>query len=187
MRRTWISVPPRGPCRRAAPGRHPGQRLGHGALDVLDAIEQSCDVFFYNVGKELGIDRIATYTKAMGLGRRTGIDLSDFVREVVDIPQVGVNSMFVGGDTGPTHLAAAVGTPEDGAVLDGVVQEIDLQTGLVAMEFQDAGFRDSRLMRLNVLQRAMDAGRLRPDLRWQAAPPLDGRDASTLARPTAAA
>ena len=35
----------------------------------------SCDVFFYNVGKELGIDRIAYYAAQLGLGRRTGIDL----------------------------------------------------------------------------------------------------------------
>jgi len=49
--------------------------------------------------------------------------------------------------------------------LDGAIR--DLQAGLVAMGFQDAGFRESDLMRLNVLQRAMDAGRLRPDLRWQ--------------------
>jgi len=36
---------------------------------------QSCDVFFYNVGKRLGIDRISYYALQMGLGRKTGIDL----------------------------------------------------------------------------------------------------------------
>jgi penicillin-binding protein 2 len=39
------------------------------------AIVHSCDVFFYNVGKELGIDRISYYAMQLGLGRRTGIDL----------------------------------------------------------------------------------------------------------------
>ena len=46
------------------------------ALSVLhDAIVNSCNVFFYNVGKDLGIDRISHYATMMGLGRKTGIDL----------------------------------------------------------------------------------------------------------------
>jgi penicillin-binding protein 2 len=39
------------------------------------AVVQSCDVFFYNVGKQMGIDRIAHYATQFGLGRKTGIDL----------------------------------------------------------------------------------------------------------------
>lgn len=42
----------------------------------------------------------------------------------------------------------------------------DLRAGLVALGFRDAEFRKSHLMRLNVLQRAMEQGRLCPDLRW---------------------
>ena len=47
----------------------------HGTLDLHQAIVNSCDVYFYTVGNELGIDRISTYAKMMGLGRKTGIDL----------------------------------------------------------------------------------------------------------------
>jgi penicillin-binding protein 2 len=47
----------------------------HGLLSLHDAIVQSCDVYFYNVGNDLGIDRISSYAKMMGLGRKTGIDL----------------------------------------------------------------------------------------------------------------
>ena len=47
----------------------------HGIVDFHKAIVQSCDVYFYNVGKLLGIDRISQYATALGLGRRTGIDL----------------------------------------------------------------------------------------------------------------
>ena len=50
-------------------------RWGHGAMDVVHALAYSCDVFFYNVGVELGIDRIAQYARAMGIGTKTGIDL----------------------------------------------------------------------------------------------------------------
>jgi len=48
---------------------------GHGWMKLHTAITQSCDIFFYNVGQRLGIDRIAYYAEKMGLGRPTGIDL----------------------------------------------------------------------------------------------------------------
>src|SRR5205809_3596563 len=48
---------------------------GHGTLNLHNAIVNSCNVFFYNIGKELGIDRISKYATTMGLGRKTGIDL----------------------------------------------------------------------------------------------------------------
>ena len=48
---------------------------GHGGLNVIQALEQSCDVFFYTVGNWVGIDKIAAYAKMLGLGMRTGIDL----------------------------------------------------------------------------------------------------------------
>jgi penicillin-binding protein 2 len=52
-----------------------GKTSGHGIVDLHKAIVQSCDVFFYNVGQKLGIDRISYYASHLGLGRRTGIDL----------------------------------------------------------------------------------------------------------------
>jgi penicillin-binding protein 2 len=47
----------------------------HGALRLHDAILKSCDVFFYNVGIRLGIDRLSYYGAKLGIGRKTGIDL----------------------------------------------------------------------------------------------------------------
>ena len=47
----------------------------HGVVDLHKGVVHSCDVFFYNVGMRLGIDRIAYYSAKLGLGRRTGIDL----------------------------------------------------------------------------------------------------------------
>lgn len=47
----------------------------HGEVDLHKGIVASCDVYFYNVGKLLGIDRIAYYASGLGLGQRTGIDL----------------------------------------------------------------------------------------------------------------
>ncbi len=47
----------------------------HGVLSLHDAILKSCDVFFYNVGMRLGIDRLSYYGSKLGVGRKTGIDL----------------------------------------------------------------------------------------------------------------
>jgi penicillin-binding protein 2 len=48
---------------------------GHGSVDLHRAIVQSCDVYFYTLGKLLGIDKLAYFAKHLGLGARTGVDL----------------------------------------------------------------------------------------------------------------
>lgn len=50
---------------------------GHGTVDITMAIAQSCDVYFYQLGRRLGVDRLAEYAKKCGLGSCTGIDLSN--------------------------------------------------------------------------------------------------------------
>jgi penicillin-binding protein 2 len=52
------------------------KRGGHGKLNVVEAIEKSCDVFFYQLGQKLGVDRLAWYAKACGLGTPAGIDIA---------------------------------------------------------------------------------------------------------------
>ncbi len=47
----------------------------HGSVDMHNAIVESCDVYFYEVGKRLGIDKIYKYASAFGLGKKTGIDI----------------------------------------------------------------------------------------------------------------
>jgi penicillin-binding protein 2 len=51
------------------------QTRGHGRVSLHQAIVHSCDVFFYNLGRNLGVERIADYSVQFGLGRKTGIDL----------------------------------------------------------------------------------------------------------------
>jgi penicillin-binding protein 2 len=48
---------------------------GHGSMDVERALIQSCDVYFYNCGLRLGVDRLAHYANLLGLGEKTGIGL----------------------------------------------------------------------------------------------------------------
>ncbi len=48
---------------------------GHGAMDLSNAIKNSCNIYFYTLGRTMGIDAIAAAAGGMGLGRRTGLDL----------------------------------------------------------------------------------------------------------------
>ena len=48
---------------------------GHGMVDLHDSIEQSCDVYFYEISLDLGIDNMHKYLDQFGLGQATGIDV----------------------------------------------------------------------------------------------------------------
>ena len=48
---------------------------GHGAVNLSEAITQSCDVYFYRLASMLGIDHIHTFLQKFGFGEKTGIDL----------------------------------------------------------------------------------------------------------------
>ncbi|MBT8087289.1 MAG: penicillin-binding protein 2, partial [Gammaproteobacteria bacterium] len=48
---------------------------GHGPVDVHDAIEQSCDIYFYEISVDVGIDNMHDYLSRFGLGSETGIDV----------------------------------------------------------------------------------------------------------------
>lgn len=49
---------------------------GHGRVDLLEALTQSCDVYFYEISIDLGIDNMHKYLDMFGLGHATGIDIS---------------------------------------------------------------------------------------------------------------
>ena len=51
------------------------KKQGHGAMDLSGAIEQSCDVYFYEIANRLGINRMHDYLREFGFGDKTGIDL----------------------------------------------------------------------------------------------------------------
>ena len=63
-------------------GHHPvcwiytDRHYGHGALNISDAIKHSCNIFFYEIGYRVGIDKIAEYAYKYGLGKKTGIELA---------------------------------------------------------------------------------------------------------------
>jgi len=49
---------------------------GHGEMNIHDALEQSCDVYFYELSGDIGIDNMHTYLDMFGLGHSSGIDMS---------------------------------------------------------------------------------------------------------------
>ena len=52
-------------------------RNTHGPVNVTKAIEVSCNYFFYDVGRRVGIDRLDEYAAMFGLGQKTGVELSE--------------------------------------------------------------------------------------------------------------
>ncbi len=54
---------------------HCWKKHGHGAMAMIDGIQHSCDVYFYEVAKRIGIDRIAAMARRFGLGEPLGIDV----------------------------------------------------------------------------------------------------------------
>jgi penicillin-binding protein 2 len=48
---------------------------GHGPVNLLKAIGESCDVYFYQVGQRVGVDRLAEYAEKLGLGKKTGLEM----------------------------------------------------------------------------------------------------------------
>jgi penicillin-binding protein 2 len=56
---------------------HCWKKEGHGSVNVVSALEESCDVFFYKVSREMGIDKIAQMSRRLGLGSKLDFDLPE--------------------------------------------------------------------------------------------------------------
>src|SRR5271167_559785 len=107
-------------------------KSGHGDVSLPKAIYQSCDVFFYTLAEKLGIDRIAKYATAFGLGQKTGIDLPQEVSGVMPSEEWKIRNFkqkWYAGETvsvgigqgavaaTPIQLARALGGIASGGVL----------------------------------------------------------------------
>ncbi len=51
------------------------KRGGHGTVSLRRAVAESCDVYFYQVGQRLGVDRLARYARMFGLGEKSGVEM----------------------------------------------------------------------------------------------------------------
>lgn len=59
------------------------KKWGHGPMDLDSAITQSCDVYYYKLAHDMGIDTLSTFLSEFGFGRRTGIDLTGESRGIL--------------------------------------------------------------------------------------------------------
>lgn len=59
------------------------KRSGHGYVDLAQAIKYSCDVYFYEMAKRMGIEALAKYSRMLGLGEKTGIDFAKEAKGLV--------------------------------------------------------------------------------------------------------
>jgi len=59
------------------------KKTGHGPMDLDAAITQSCDVFYYKLAHEMGVDALSDYLKHFGFGEQTGIDLNGEARGIL--------------------------------------------------------------------------------------------------------
>ena len=87
---------------------HCWKRHGHGTMDAYAAIRESCDVWFYRVGEELGIDKIAKYARRLGFGIAPDIDLSNVKAGLIpnkDWKRATLDETWYNGET----LIAAIG------------------------------------------------------------------------------
>ncbi len=83
--------------------RHCWLAGGHGSLNVVGAIEKSCNVFFFETGRRVGIDRLSQYASHFGLGKKTGIELYSEAKG-----QVATRDSEAGWGVGHT-VSAAIG------------------------------------------------------------------------------
>ncbi len=79
------------------------KRPGHGPLDLRGGLAQSCDVYYWTVGRDyIGVENIVTYAKDYGYGKKTSIDLPSETEGLVPTPQWKerqYNEKWSGGDT----------------------------------------------------------------------------------------
>ncbi len=76
----------------------------HGLINVEQALEHSCNIFFFELARQLGIDKMNTYSSLFGLGSKTGIEISESAGILAGIAYR--DSLGLGWKAGETLLAA---------------------------------------------------------------------------------
>ncbi|XOF34987.1 MAG: penicillin-binding protein 2 [Candidatus Electrothrix sp. YB6] len=129
------------------------KKRGHGAVNLKRALSESCDVFFYQVGQRLGVNRIASYAVRLGLGRKTGVEMeheksgliptSEWKKRRYNKPWQEGETLSVAIGQGfnlvtPLQLALMTATVSNGGVLyqPGMIEMVRDPDGHVLEQFQ---------------------------------------------------
>lgn len=99
------------------------KHIGHESLDLAGAIKESCNVFFYQLGLRLGLDRLLSGASALGFNSRTGLDLPSEARGQIPPGRQWYNDRFGRrGWTESVTLNLAIGQGETSQTLLGMAQ-----------------------------------------------------------------
>uniref|UniRef100_A0A7C3Z4J3 Penicillin-binding protein 2 n=1 Tax=Desulfobacca acetoxidans TaxID=60893 RepID=A0A7C3Z4J3_9BACT len=129
------------------------RKRGHGSLNLHQALVQSCDVYFYEVGRRLGIERIAKWCKRFGLGSPSGLKLGGELPGLVGGPawkRTRFKAPWTEGDTvnlaigqgynltTPLQVARMAATLANGGTLfqPQLVEKVETPAGEVLYRFQ---------------------------------------------------
>ena len=110
---------------------HCWKKKGHGIMNMRSAIKRSCDVYFYEIAKKLGVDRLSETAKKFGLGKRV---LNNFSEEKAGVvPNTEWKKKFIGQNwyLGET-LHSGIG--------QGYFQSTPLQLCLMTAQIANGGF-----------------------------------------------
>jgi penicillin-binding protein 2 len=135
---------------------------GHGQVDLHKAIVQSCDVYFYNVGIRLGVDRLARQAQLFGLGRPSGLALYGEKGGLIPTSSWKLNRFKVPWQPGetlsiaigqgyntvtPLQMAALTAAVANGGVLyqPSLVKRLVSPRGEVLREFQPVKVKESNI------------------------------------------
>jgi len=119
------------------------KREGHGATNLIEAIAESCDIYFYDLSYNLGIDRIHQYLSAFGMGKKTGIDLDGEVDGTVpnkEWKRRTYNEMWFPGET----------------LINGIGQGFMLATPLQLASFTAALSQSGKRVKPHILKASQD-------------------------------
>lgn len=120
---------------------HCWNRSGHGDVNVVDALAFSCDVFFYHVGLELGVDRITKWAHKLGLGEQTGLDLPGEVSGLIPSRDWKENRLRPQHPNEPWEYRWYPGDTVNLAIGQGAAATTPLQNALLISAIVNGGYR----------------------------------------------
>lgn len=82
--------------------------ITHGYVNLTEALKGSCNCYFYEVGRRIGIDEIVKYSKTFGLGEKTGIELTNEAKGIIAGENRNDNEWYLG-----MTLSAAIGQSDN--------------------------------------------------------------------------
>ncbi|HEY6865860.1 MAG TPA: penicillin-binding protein 2 [Candidatus Eisenbacteria bacterium] len=137
------------------------KKAGHGSLDLIGALENSCDTYFYQLGPKVGLTPLEEAARGYGLGNRTGVDLPQEARGL--IPSIAWYDKRWGTGRWPKGLLLNL------AIGQGELLVTPLQLALLMAEVAE----DGRPIRPHLVEAVRGVTEFHPDK-----PPQPGVDAS---------